>query len=114
MVRLYMDENVEGPIVRSLRARGIDVLTAEEDGHDATDDAVILDRAGALGRVAFSRDRDFLREATRRQRQGAAFVGVIYAHKQRVSIGQCVEDLEILAQAGSPEDFRGQLYFLPL
>jgi len=33
MIALYMDENVEGQIVRGLQARGIDVLTAEEDGY---------------------------------------------------------------------------------
>jgi predicted nuclease of predicted toxin-antitoxin system len=114
MVCLYMDENVEGQIVRGLRARSIDVLTAEEDGHGETPDPVVLDRAGELGRVVFSRDQDFLREAARRQREGERFVGVIYAHKQRVSIGQCVQDLQLLAEVGSPEDFHDRVYFLPL
>jgi hypothetical protein len=114
MVTLYMDENVEGPITRGLRRRGVDVLTVEEDGRGEALDPVVLDRAGELERVAFSRDQDFLREATRRQRSGETFIGVIYAHKQRVSIGRCIQDLELLAQAGFPGDFLDKVYFLPL
>ncbi len=64
-----MDENVEGQIVRGLRARGVDVVTAEEDGRGETPDP---------------------------------------------SLGECIEDLEYLAQAGSAEDFVGGVYFPPL
>src|SRR5215212_8851006 len=109
-----MDESVEGQIVRGLGRRGIDVLTVQEDGRGGSPDPEVLDRAGELRRIAVSRDDDFLREAVRRQRSGETFVGVIYAHKQRVSLGRCIEDLELLAQAGSPEDFSGRIYYLPL
>jgi len=73
-----MDEQVSGSITRALRRLGVDVLTAQEDAHDATTDPTVLDRVGALGRVIFSRDDDFLREATRRLGAGVAFGGVIY------------------------------------
>jgi hypothetical protein len=114
MVRLYMDENVEAQITRGLRGRGIDALTAEEDGRNETPDPEIPDRANTLGRVTFSRDQDFLREAARRQRHGERFAGVVYAHKREVSIGTCIENLEYLAQAGFLEDFEDRVYFLPL
>ena len=114
VIALYMDENVEGQIVRGLRRRGIDILTVEADGWGKRLDPDVLDRAGELGRVAFSRDEDFLREAVRRQRAGERFLGVIYAHKLRVSLGRCIEDLELLAQAGFPEDFANRVYYLPL
>lgn len=114
MIRLYTDENVEGPIVRQLRARGVDVVRAVDDGYAGKADRLVLDRAGDLGRIAFARDDDFLREATRRQQIGQRFAGVIYARKERVSIGQCVADLELLALAGDPEDFATRVYYLPL
>jgi hypothetical protein len=31
-----------------------------------------------------------------------------------VSIGRCIQDLELLAQAGFPGDFLDKVYFLPL
>lgn len=43
MVRLYMDENVRGAITRGLRRRGVDVVTAWEDGRAATPDPDVLD-----------------------------------------------------------------------
>lgn len=50
-------------------------------------------------------------EATQRQRQGQTFSGVMYAHQLRVPIGDCVRDLEIIVQAGEPEDMVGQSLF---
>jgi uncharacterized protein with PIN domain len=109
-----MDENVEGAITRQVRLHGVDVLTAQEDGRSGEDDPPLLDRAGELGRVIFSRDDDLLREATKRQHTGVSFPGVIYAHQLRVSIGQCVTDLTTLAQQGEPDQFVDRVRYLPL
>lgn len=94
--------------------RGVDVLTAQEDGTSDWDDARLLDRATALGRVLFTQDVDLIIEATKRQEVGVPFAGVIYAHQLRTSIGQCIRDLEIIAKAGEPEDLENQIVFLPL
>ena len=75
---------------------------------------VLLDRARELGRVMFSRDEDFLAEATARQRNGKAFAGLIYAHQLRVTIGRCVQDLELIAKCSEPEDFVNRIEHLPL
>jgi len=110
----YMNEHVPKPITVGLRLRTVDVLTAQEDGHKATDDAVLLDRAGELGRVMFSFDADMLREATRRQREGGSFAGLVFAHPTRISVGECIRDLEIIAKAGEPEDLANEIVYLPL
>ena len=52
-VAFYMDEHVPRAISIGLRLRGVDVLTAQEDGLRNTPDAVLLDRATAIGRVIF-------------------------------------------------------------
>lgn len=113
-VSLYMDVHVPGPITRALKRRGVDVLTAQEDGTRRLPDDALMDRATALGRVLFTRDEDLLREAMSRQRSGAPFAGVIYAHQLRVTIGRCIDDLEVLTKAGEPEDFRNRVEYLPL
>jgi hypothetical protein len=110
----YFDENVQGSIAEGLRRRGIDVLCAQDDGFDQTPDALVLDRAGDLGRIIFTRDDDFLREATHRLSKGLSFATVIYAHQQRVSIGQCIEDLELFAIASNSEEAHNSVYYLPL
>ena len=109
-----MDVHVQRQITNGLRLRGIDVLTAQEDGSDELEDPPLLDRATALGRPIFTRDEDFLAEATRRLRQGLPFVTVVYAHQLRVSIGQCVADLAVFAEVASPEEARNRILFLPL
>jgi predicted nuclease of predicted toxin-antitoxin system len=103
-LKLYMDDNVRREIVDGLRRRGVDVLTAFEDGADRLPDPQLRDRATAQERVLVSHDEDMIREEVRRQRSGDAFVGVIYAHQLRVTIGQCVNDLELLAKLERPED----------
>ncbi len=110
----YMDEHVPQPITVGLRIRGVDVLTAQEDGRSETDDALLLDRVTELGRVMFSFDADMLREAARRQNEGVAFAGVVFAHPVRISIGECINDLSLLARLGEPLEAQNQVVYLPL
>jgi len=113
-ISFYMDQHVPRAITLGLRLREADVITAHDDGTSELDDAGVLDRAGELGRVLFTRDDDLLAEATKRQREGIPFHGIVYAHQLRVSIGRCVEDLELIAKVGAPADLMDQVMFLPL
>ena len=113
-VALYMDVHVPSAITAGLRLRGVDVLTSQEDETRRLSDTELLDRATALRRLLFTRDEDLLREAAQRQERGETFAGVVYAHQLRVSIGQCVQDLAVIALAGEPEDFANRVEYLPL
>lgn len=108
-----MDVHVPAAITRALVLRNVDVLTAQLDGTTRLDDAALLDRATALGRVLFSQDDDLLAEATKRQRSGQPFGGVIYAHQLSITIGQAVNDLELLAKIGTPEEFANRVEYVP-
>jgi predicted nuclease of predicted toxin-antitoxin system len=66
-VRLYMDVHVRRAVTAGLRLRGVNILTAQEDGTGELRDPDLLDRATALGRVLFTQDDDLLREAERQQ-----------------------------------------------
>ncbi len=113
-ISLYMDVHVRRAISVGLRLREVDVLTAQEDGTTRLADSELLDRASQLGRVLFSQDHDLLREARERQQGERHFAGVIYAHQLRISIGQCISDLELLAKTCEPEDFVARVEYLPL
>jgi hypothetical protein len=113
-ILFYMDVHIPRAITTGLRLRGIDVLTAQEDNAHELSDPELLDRATALQRVLFTFDDDLLAEANRRQSEGIAFAGLIYAHPLRVTIGECVNDLEIIAKAGRIEDMVNRTEFLPL
>lgn len=109
-----MDHHVPRSITNGLRLRGVDVITAAEDGADELEDPALLERATELNRVLFTQDDDLLTEAARRQRMGQTFAGVIYAHQLRISIGDCIRDLELISKVGESEDMVGQTLFLPL
>ena len=112
-VSLFMDHNVRRPITAGLQLRGVDVLTALQDGSEELEDPELLDRATALGRVLYSEDTDFLGEGARRQREGIDFAGMVYGH-QSLRVRVCIDDLELIAKASEPEDLRGQVLYLPL
>ena len=40
--------------------------------------------------------------------------GIVYAHQLRITIGQLVDDLELLAKATEPEEWNGRIEYLPL
>ena len=109
-----MDENVNRAITLGLRQRGVDVVTAQEDGRSGASDEDILDRSTELRRVLFSQDDDLLAEAKRRQLEGVRFGGVVYAHQLRITIGECVRDLELVAEATQPEELADSVLHLPL
>jgi hypothetical protein len=109
-----MDVHVPAAITRSLAVRGVDVITAQMDGASRLPDKALLDRASELGRVVFTRDDDFLAEATARQRRDVYFAGIIYAHQLRLTIGRCVKDLEVIARCGEPVEMANTVLHLPL
>ncbi|MGK0176008.1 MAG: hypothetical protein ACI9AT_002397 [Ulvibacter sp.] len=47
-VSLYMDHNVPRAITVGLRYRGVDILTAFDDGTNAIDDSALLDHVTEL------------------------------------------------------------------
>jgi hypothetical protein len=109
-----MDVHVPAAITRALIVRGVNVLTAQMDDASRLPDNALLDRASELGRIVFTRDDDFLAEATARQRRDVYFAGVIYAHQLRVTIGRCVADLEVIASCGEPAEMANTVLHLPL
>jgi hypothetical protein len=113
MLPFYMDHHVPSAITAGLRNRGVDVLTAAEDGSATLEDDPLLDRATALGRVLFSQDQDLLTIAHQRLHAGREFSGVVYAHQLATSIGQAVRDLELIAKVLDPDDMRNRVEYIP-
>jgi len=113
-ISFYMDVHVPRAITEGLRLRGVDVLTAQEDGAATLADPDLLDRASQLGRVLFSQDVDLLRIAAARQADGIEFAGLVYIHQLNATVGQCVNDLCLIAEVGNPGQMVGRVQYLPL
>ena len=113
-VSLYLDHNVRAAVAGGLRQRGIDVLTAYEDGAAELDDESLLDRAAQLGRVFFTHDDDFLVIAHRWQEAKRSFIGIVYVHQFRLTVRQMIVELEIIAKAADSSDLQNRVEYLSL
>jgi predicted nuclease of predicted toxin-antitoxin system len=111
---LYLDHHVRGAVTRGLRRRGIDVLTAFDDGRAEAADEELLARATDLGRIVFTQDDDFLSLADEWQRTARHFAGLVYAHQLQATVGQIVADLQLIVEAVTPDEMRDSVLFLPL
>jgi len=109
-----MDAHVHSAITEQLRRRGIDVITAQDDENDHLEDEDLLSRATTLGRVLFTFDIRFKARAEDWQSRGKSFAGLVWAHPMRLTIGQMVVDLELIAETSDPSDWQNVVERLPL
>ncbi len=114
MTTLYLDVHVPSSIAVELRRRGVDVITAREDGTAELPDEALLEKASQLGRVIFTQDIRFKALAESWQREGRDFAGLLFGHQLHGSIGQYIRDLELIAKATETENWSGQVEQLPL
>jgi hypothetical protein len=110
----YFDHHVPAAICEGLRRRGIDIITAAEDGHADLPDETILARATALGRLVFTQDGDFLVIASEWATVGRQYAGIVYGHQLLITIGQAIRDLELISQIMDPHEMANRVEFLPL
>jgi predicted nuclease of predicted toxin-antitoxin system len=113
-IPLYMDEHFPHVITVMLRERGVDVLTAQEDGTRGIPDPDLLDCATELGRALVTSDHDFEAEAARRQSAGIWFAGVVYIRINAVRFVRCADELELISIVGEPADLANLLRYVPL
>lgn len=108
-----MDVHVPQVIAEQLRLRGVDVLTAIEDGTDELIDEDLLEHARTTGRVIFTQDIRFKALAENWMGRGKPFAGLVFGHQLAGTIGEFVRDLEIIAQASDPSDWQNQVEHIP-
>jgi hypothetical protein len=113
-VPLYMDVHVSEPVTEQLRRRGVDVVTAIENGSRRWSDDQLLERARVLGRVVFTQDIGFKALAEQWQAEGRPFAGLAFAHQLGATIGELVRDLELIALGTEPHEWAGKIVYLPL
>ena len=100
-------------LVRALRARGVDVTTALDEGMIERSDAQHLDYATAQGRVLYTFNvGDFYRLHISYLAQGKSHAGIILVRQQRYSVGEQMRRLLKLVAAKSAEEMRDSVEFL--
>ena len=113
-IRLYFDEDsMQRSLVRALRARGVDVVTALDAMMIERGDAEHLDYATQQGRVLCSFNvGDFYRLHTDYVAHDKPHAGIILMRQQHYSVGEQMRRLLKLIASKSAEDMKNWIEFL--
>ena len=114
MIRLYIDEDsMDRALLRALRARGVDVITALEERMIEREDVDHLDYATAHGRVLYTCNvADFHRLRTNCLAQGKSHAGMILTPQQRYSVGEQMRRLLKLINTKAAAEMSNTVEFL--
>jgi hypothetical protein len=114
MFRLYIDEDsMDRDLVRALRARGVDVITAQEVDMMGRSDEDHLLFATGQGRVLYSFNRgDFFRLHTQYVTNAKSHAGILLARQQHYSVGEQMRRLLRVMAVRSAADMCDRIEFL--
>jgi hypothetical protein len=92
----------------------VDVLAATEEGTNRLPDSQLLQLATQFGRVVVTQDIRFRVLAEDWQRKQLPFGGLIFAPQRPNQVGIYTPDLELIAKASEPEEWKNTVARLPL
>jgi len=116
LLKLLTDENFKRQILIGLRRRvaSVDAVRVQDAGLSGAEDPDILAWAAAERRVLLTHDAQTVPDfAYQRLREGVPMPGVVIVPDQ-MAIGRAIEDLVLMLEAGSQDDFEHQILYLPL
>jgi hypothetical protein len=116
MLRFLTDEDQGGRLTSALLARvpGLDLVRAQDTGLMHQPDLEVLAWAAAAGRMVRTHDRNTRPGfPSSRVEAGQPMPGLVVVDR-RASFGQVLGDLEALAGASAMDDWRDQIFFVPL
>src|SRR5690349_12559766 len=116
MLSLLIDQDINHDILRGLlrRVPDLDSVTAYEVGLSGAADPELLIWAAKEKRVLISHDRTTMpKHAAELIAKGEAIAGVIIVPR-RLSIGQVINDLEIIVTCSEVHEWGNIIHHLPL
>ena len=115
-VKYLFDQDFNGRIVRGVRRRApaLDTLTVQEAGLSDASDPAILEWADTPSRVVVSHDHSTMRAyAEARLKEELGMAGLILI-SQRVPLREAIDDLVLIGDTTTAEEWREKIIFLPL
>lgn len=107
-IRYHLDEQMAPAVATGLRDHGIDVTTTSEVSLQSASDEEQLERARERGRVLVTHDADFLRLNA----AGQPHAGIVYAHPERIGIGELVRARVLIHAVLAPQDMVNHVEFV--
>jgi hypothetical protein len=115
-IRFVADEDLDNRIIRGLlrRKSKLDIVRIQDASLSGENDASILAWASQEQRVLLTHDISTMtRFAFERIDSGNSIAGIIEI-PQSLSIGAAIEDILIIEECCSAEEFENQILYLPL
>jgi uncharacterized protein (DUF433 family)/predicted nuclease of predicted toxin-antitoxin system len=92
-LKIYVDESVNVAVAEGLKRRGITAFSAKDLGKLGITNEEQLETAIQNRAAIFNHDADFLRAVVE-----SNHLGIIYVHQQKLSVGECIKKLKVLAE----------------
>ena len=116
MPLLFADANFDRGIVRGLMRRkpDLDIVLAQELGFERTPDPDLIEWAMREQRVILTRDvRTMIGFAYARIAAGRSFPGLIEV-RRRTPVGRAIEDILVLLECLTEDEWENRVHFVPL
>jgi len=116
-MRFAADENFDGRILEGLRGRlpYLDIIRVQDTELYQLPDPELLEQLAAQGCILLTHDiKTIPGFAYARVNTGLRLPGVIAVRRLGISIGEAVDELELMVGAGQPSDFENQVRYVPL
>lgn len=116
MLRFAADENFNNAILRGLIRRDpdLDIVRVQDVGLSGVDDPDILEWSAREGRILLTHDVSTItRYAYDRIRAKQPMPGVFEVGRN-VSIGEAIEDILLITECSTGDEWEGQVRYLPL
>jgi predicted nuclease of predicted toxin-antitoxin system len=116
MLKLLADQNFNEDILRGLLLRNpeLDIVRVRDVGLSEVDDPTILEWASQKNRILLTHDVNTVPKfAYERLAAGQPMSGVIEV-SFAVSVGQVIEDILLIVECSSEDEWKGRVEYLPL
>jgi predicted nuclease of predicted toxin-antitoxin system len=116
MLKLAVDEDFDNDLVRGLLRRKpeLEILRVQDVGLSGASDPTVLNWAAQENRILLTHDvNSMTKHAYERVVAGQPMSGV-FVVRQAAPFGVVIEDILLLIEASSDQEWQGQVRYLPL
>jgi hypothetical protein len=115
-LRFLADEDFDNDIVRGMLRRlpSLDIVRAQDVGLSGAIDPRVLEWAAQEGRVLLTHDVSTLTAHAYARGSSDLPMPGVFAVSQLAPISQVIEDLLLLAECSLPDEWEGQVRYVPL
>ncbi|MBC8876984.1 MAG: DUF5615 family PIN-like protein [Planctomycetes bacterium] len=115
MIRFLSDEDFNGRIVRGLflRKSDLDLVRVQDVGLLGADDDEVLEWADQNGRVLLTHDGRTMPNHVRNRLAAGSHLPGVFIVDDLASIGDCVEDILLVAECSEEGEWEDQIHYLP-